>query len=685
MKTKNFLFLKIIFFYSLLFMTIIAQATTNTPPQDDSLIPRRILFSNPEKTNATISPDGAMIAFLAPVNGVLNVWVAHNTDLSHAKPVTNEKKRDIRNYFWTYNNQFLGYAQDKDGDENMHLYFVNLKSKKIKDLTPFPKVRADIIKASINHPNEILIGLNRRNSEWHDVYRLNITSGKITLIEENNQFSDFLADEDLNLRIAQKPTDENSPEFYFKNQKTGQWQFYERVPFEDALTTFFLNFNQDGSIAYKIDSQGQDKAALYAYSFVTGKKTLLAKDIKADINGVLSHPTHLYPQAWASEYTKIAWSILDRDLIKDFSYLKKAYAADFNIIDRSLADDKWIVQYYSDTKPARFYLYERNPKTGSPLKLTFLFTTLQSFEKLSLAPMHPVIIKSRDDLDLISYLTLPKSAQINQQNTPKKPLPMVLLVHGGPWARDSWGLSRYAQWLANRGYAVLSVNYRGSTGLGKAFLNAGNKEWAGKMHNDLIDTVTWAIKEKIADPKKIAIMGGSYGGYATLVGLTFTPDTFACGVSIVGPSNLVTLIKSVPPYWKPDIALFKKRVGDIDTEDGKKLLQERSPLTFANRIKKPLLILQGEHDPRVSKAEADQLVNSMKEKSIPVTYVLYHDEGHGFLREPNQISSNAIIEQFLADNLNGRAEKITNDFEGANFSILEGKDYIHSLRQDNNH
>ena len=286
--------------------------------------------------------------------------------------------------------------------------------------------------------------------------------------------------------------------------------------------------------------------------------------------------------------------------------------------------------------------------------------------------MQAMTVKARDGLALVCYLTLPLAAT--------KPVPMVLLVHGGPWARDSWGLNIYHQWLANRGYAVLSVNYRGSTGFGKAFINAGNNEWGGKMHNDLIDAVNWAIKQKIADPQKIAIMGGSYGGYATLVGLTFTPDIFCCGAATVGPSNLFTLIKTIPPYWEPIIAIFKKRVGDIDTAAGRKMLMERSPLTYVDRIKKPLLILQGEHDPRVKKAEAEQIVSKMKEKAITVTYVLYHDEGHGFIREPNRMSSNAIIEQFLAANLGGKFEPIKDDFKGANFSILEGQGNMPNLK-----
>jgi dipeptidyl aminopeptidase/acylaminoacyl peptidase len=293
--------------------------------------------------------------------------------------------------------------------------------------------------------------------------------------------------------------------------------------------------------------------------------------------------------------------------------------------------------------------------------------------------MHPVVIKSRDGLELVSYLTLPKGADPDNIGRPKAPLPLVLLVHGGPWGRDSWGYDAEHQLLANRGYAVLSVNYRGSTGIGKEFLNAGNKEWARKMHDDLVDAVRWSIEEKIADPKRVAIMGGSYGGYATLVGLTFTPDLFACGVDIVGPSNLQTLLSTIPPYWAPAMELFKNRVGDPTTDDGKALLAERSPLTHVERIERPLLIGQGANDPRVKKAESDQIVKAMQEKKIPVTYILFPDEGHGFARPENRLAFYAVAEAFLAEHLGGRYEPIGKAFAGSTITCPQGVDGVPGL------
>ncbi len=322
----------------------------------------------------------------------------------------------------------------------------------------------------------------------------------------------------------------------------------------------------------------------------------------------------------------------------------------------------------------RYYLYNREKK-----KATFLFTNRSELEKLQLAKMHPVVIKSRDDLNLVSYLSLPP--WLDEDGKPKKPLPMVLFVHGGPWARDSWGYRSYHQWLANRGYAVLSVNYRGSTGFGKDFINASNMEWAGKMHDDLLDAVNWAVENGVAVKDSIAIMGASYGGYATLVGLTFTPDVFCCGVDIVGPSNLRTLLETVPPYWKPMMELWATRIGDPRTEEGRRFLESRSPLTYVDKISKPLLIGQGANDPRVKQSEADQIVEAMKAKGIPVTYILYPDEGHGFARPENRLSFNAVAELFLQQFLNGRAELIGDDFENSSIEIVEGREYVPALNE----
>jgi dipeptidyl aminopeptidase/acylaminoacyl peptidase len=373
-------------------------------------------------------------------------------------------------------------------------------------------------------------------------------------------------------------------------------------------------------------------------------------------------------------YDRTRWKFLDPGIAQEFEILKKVADGDVNVVSRTLDDKSWVVAYLMDNGPVRYYHYDRATK-----KARLLFTNRAALEGLPLAKMQPRVVKSRDGLDLVCYLTLPPSQEVEGKGLAKQPLPMVLLVHGGPWARDAWGLEPQHQLLANRGYAVLSVNYRGSTGFGKKFLNAGNREWAGKMHDDLLDAVQWAVDQKIARKDKVAIMGGSYGGYATLVGLTFTPETFACGVDIVGPSNILTLLNTVPAYWKPAIQIFKDRVGDWTTEEGKKELVARSPLSRVQDIRKPLLVAQGANDPRVKQAEADQIVDAMEKHKIPVTYVLYPDEGHGFARPENRLSFYAVAEAFLAQHLGGRYEPVGEAFSGSSITVPTGASNVPGL------
>ncbi|HVS39567.1 MAG TPA: S9 family peptidase, partial [Gemmataceae bacterium] len=455
------------------------------------------------------------------------------------------------------------------------------------------------------------------------------------------------------------------------------WAEFIKIPFEDSTTTNILGFSKAGDAVYMLDSRGRDTGALTALDLKTGKETVLAEDPKADAGGVLMHPTEHTMQAVSFTYDRTRWDFKDPAVAADFEELKKLTKdadADLAVVGRTLDDKTWVVAAVHDDGPVRFYLYDRGAK-----KARFLFTDRKALEGLALRKMTPHVIKSRDGFDLVSYLTLPAASEPDSTGKPTRPAPMVLLVHGGPWGRDGWGLNPYHQWLANRGYAVLSVNFRGSTGFGKKFVNAGDKEWAGKMHDDLIDAVAWAVKEGIADKDKVAIMGGSYGGYATLVGLTYTPDEFACGVDICGPSNLVTLLNTIPPYWAPGVQMFKDRVGDYTTEDGKKDLLAKSPLTRVDRIKRPLLVGQGANDPRVKQAEADQIIKAMQEKKLPATYVLFSDEGHGFHRPENNLAFNAVAEAFLAQYLGGRFEAIGDDFAGSTITAPAGAETVPGL------
>jgi dipeptidyl aminopeptidase/acylaminoacyl peptidase len=454
----------------------------------------------------------------------------------------------------------------------------------------------------------------------------------------------------------------------------GELQTYLSIPMEDAMTTQPFGLDRDGRYLYLADSRGRNTGALFCHDLQTGEIQLLAEDPRSDLDGVMIHPSKKTIQAVAFNYERRTWQVLDPEVQPDLDYLRTIADGDVDVISRTHDDASWIVAYSMDNSPVRCYRYDRQSRS-----VQFLFTNRAALEDKPLAKMHPVTIPSRDGWNLVNYLTLPVGSDSNGDGRPDKPLPLVLMVHGGPWGRDVWGYNGWHQWLANRGYAVLSVNFRGSTGLGKDLTNAGNMQWGAKMHEDLIDSVEWALAQGIATPGKVAIMGGSYGGYATLVGLTFTPDYFACGVDIVGPSNLITLLETIPPYWAPMLAMLTSRVGDHRTEEGRAFLQSCSPLTYADRIVRPLLIGQGANDPRVKQAESDQIVQAMQAKNIPVTYVLYPDEGHGFARPENNLSFNAIAEAFLAKCLGGRFEPVGNDFANSSLQVLQGANQVPGL------
>ena len=636
---------------------------------ETALIPRQVLFGNPDRADVQISPDGTQLSFLAPLNGVLNVWIAPIDDPGQAQPVTEDTSRGIREHFWAYTSRHILYLQDKAGDENWRVFCVDLDDNRTIDLTPFDGVQARVQEISHKFPDEILIALNQRNEQLHDVFRVNVRTGEREMIVENPGFVAFETD-DFELKLGQAMTPDGGCQFV-RPAPDGQWAAGIAIGPDDALSTGPVGFDADGHSLYLLDSRERNTAAITKVNLDTGDVAVLAEDQRADASEVMWEVRSKKVQAVAFNYERRHWVVLDDAIRDDIAYLETVTDGDFNVVSRTFDDRKWIVTYELDNGPRRIYLYDRDAKEA-----VFLFTNRSALEDLQLAKLHALTIKSRDGYDLVSYLTLPPE---HAGERPSQPLPMVLLVHGGPWHRDEWRYEPEHQWLANRGYAVLSVNFRGSTGFGKEFINAANKEWGGKMHADLLDAVEWAIKEKIADPRRIGIMGGSYGGYATLWALTNSPDVFACGVDIVGPSNLITLIESIPPYWAPMLDLFTSRVGDHRTEDGKQLLVERSPLTHVEKIARPLLIGQGANDPRVKQAESDQIVAAMTEKGIPVTYVLYSDEGHGFARPENSLSFNAVAEQFLATHLGGRCEPIGDDFTGSTIAVPHGGDQIADL------
>ncbi len=637
-------------------------------------MPRRTLFGNPDRAQPKLSPDGKRLAFLAPHEGVINVWVGPADDPGAAKPVTAEKVRAIRQYEWAFNNRDLLYLQDKSGDENWRLYAVDLGAgSKVTDLSPLDGVSARLAGQSHRAPDEVLVGLNDRDKRYHDLYRVNVRTGARKLVVRNDGFQGFDVDESLAVRFAHRPTPDGSTELLEPDGAKG-WRPFSSIGPDDSETTLVLGFDKAGKSVFLVDSRGRDTGALFAVDLKTKKATLVAEDPKADVDNVLAHPTEARVQAVRSSYERAKWQIVDKAIEPDFEALQKVAEGDLNVVSRSLDDKRWIVSFSVSDGPLRYYRYDRPTK-----RATFLFSNNQALEGAKLAPMRPVVVKARDGLDLVSYLTLPPGSDPDGDGRPQQPSAMVLLVHGGPWGRDQFGLNPTHQWLASRGYAVLSVNFRGSTGFGKKFVNAGDRQWGAKMHEDLADAIEWAARAGVADRARVGIMGTSYGGYATLAGLTFTPDLFACGADIVGPSNLVTLLETVPPYWAPLVERFARRVGDHRTPEGKRFLTERSPLTYADRIKKPLLIGQGANDPRVKQAESDQIVKAMTEKGIPVTYVLYPDEGHGFARPENRQSFNAVAEVFFAQCLGGVYEPVGRDFEGSSIKVPAGAANVYGL------
>ncbi len=639
---------------------------------DIPLIPREALFGNPTRAGGQISPDGQWLAWMAPHEGVMNVWLAPASDPANARLMTHSTDRPIPTYFIAPDSQSLLYIQDKAGDENYLAYQVQIATGEERCLTPFENTRVRLMGGSHQIKDKVLVGLNNRDPRLHDVHLLDLTTGELTLMMQNDDgYVGFLPDDSLTLRYALRQNAEGGTDMFPITDGKIAAEPSESTGLDDSLTTGVAGYTADGATLYWYDSRGRNTAALFAQDTATGEKRLIAEDAKADIGGTMRHPLTGVVEAYSVNYLKTEWVALDSHVKSSLDWLKSQLAGEFHVTSRTDLDDKWIVGNDPLVAPARAYLYDRTART-----LTELYVTRPELEGAPLQPMEPIEIPARDGLTLVSYLTLPPGSDPEGRGVPAAPAPMILLVHGGPWARDGYHFNAQHQWLANRGYAVLSVNFRGSTGFGKAFINAANLEWGAKMHDDLIDAVEWAVAHGIAERDRIAIMGGSYGGYATLAGLTFTPETFACGVDIVGPSNLETLLETIPPYWEPMVKQFHQRMGNPETSEGKALLVERSPLHKANRICRPLLIGQGANDPRVKQSESDQIVDAMKSHGIPVTYVVFPDEGHGFAKPTNRIAFNAITENFLATVLGGRAEPISGEVEASSAQILAGAELL---------
>ena len=593
-----------------------------------------------------LSPDGKRLAWIAPdKKNVLQVWV-RTVGKNDDKIVTADKKRGIRQYFWAEDAHTLLYMQDTDGDENFHVYGVDLTAGNVRDYTALQGVRAGVVDTNPKFPETVLVEMNARNRQVMDVYRLDLRTGGLTLDTENpGDIIGWVVDNSQRVRGAQIATPDGGTELRVRDDEKSPWRTLMKASMEENLG--FVGFTPDDKGVYLESSLGNDTTRVIEHELAGGKDKVLAERPDVDAGGIMVHPTKYYVQAASFARGRTEWQVVDPAVKNDFAALKKVLDADFNVVSRDHADKTWLVAYTQDRGPVKYYTYDRATK-----KATFMFSHQPKLEGLKLSEMKAYTVTARDGLKIPVYVTLPVGY------APKN-LPTVLNVHGGPWARDHWGYRSDVQWFANRGYAVIQVNFRGSTGYGKKFLHAGDKQWGKTMHTDLIDAVNWMVKQGWTDPKRVAIYGGSYGGYSALAGAAFTPDVFKCAVDIVGPSNIFTLLKTIPPYWKPMMSLFTSRVGD--PEKDKELLRAASPLFSADKIHIPMLIGQGANDPRVNHAEAEQIVAALEKNGQHAVYVVYSDEGHGFARPENRIDFNARAEKFLSEHLGGRFEPMNGD------------------------
>ena len=609
------------------------------------LVPREVLFGNPEKIQPRISPDGKRLAYIAPVDGVLNVWVG---DVGAAddgfKPVTKDTDRGIRAFFWGQDNARILYLQDAGGDENWRLYDTELASGTTRDLTPFEGVQAQLIAEEKEFPTELLVGLNKENPQLHDVYHLDVETGELEMVLKNPGIIGFVADAEMRVRAGLQPRPDGGMNLVGRppGAAAEEWQMLIDVNSDDALSTAPIGFTADGKSLYLLSSVDANASRLLRVDLSDLKTVVLAEDPQYDVSGVMSNPDTKEIQMVSFTKARTENVVIDPQIADDIAAIEQIQPGDFTFLGRDHADRTWLVAFTVDDGPVAYYAWDRETRQA-----TFLFHHQPALSEYTLASMEPFSFTARDGLEIHGYLTFPPGID-------RSDLPAVLMVHGGPWARDNWGFNAEAQWVANRGYVSVQVNFRGSTGYGKAFVNAGNKQWAAAMHDDLIDAVEHVVGKGWVDRKRVAISGGSFGGYAALVGATFTPDVFCCAVDVVGPSNLQSLIESIPPYWAPIVAQFHERVGNPETEAD--FLWERSPLSKVDQIRIPILVAQGANDPRVKQAESEQIVNAMREKGIDHVYLLFGDEGHGFAKPENRMKFFQTAEQFLAKHLGGRFE-----------------------------
>jgi dipeptidyl aminopeptidase/acylaminoacyl peptidase len=640
----------------LLGATALAQNTL--PP----LIEREILFGNAEVAGAQISPDGKLIAFRKPHNGTMNIWVKRADEpFANARLLTNETRRPPREFLWSRDGKFILFTKDKDGDENYNLYAVNpgepppggAEVPAARNLTNSEKVRTRLYNVPRTEPDAVYIGMNERDPAWHDLYKVKISNGERTLIRRNTErLTDWHFDNKDALRLATRSTRSGDKEVLRVDADGKFTKVYSCSVFE---TCNLNRFHKDNRRVYMISNKGAgvDLARLVLFDPETAKEEVVESDPlrRVDLDGAAFSP--MTGELIFTGYTddRQRFYFRDKTLEKDYKFLQKKLPNREIFFDSHTDDEMtWLITAASDTEPGEKYLFERKSK-----KLELQYRIREKLPREALSETKPIRYKSSDGLEIPAYLALPKGL------APKN-LPTIILPHGGPWGRDRWAYDSTTQFLTNRGYAVLSPNFRGSTGYGKKFLDAGNGQWSEKMQDDVTWGVKYLISQGITDPKRVGIMGSSYGGYAALAGVTFTPELYGAAVSINGQNDLISLLESMPPTMESERIRIYKRVGDPTTAEGRAQLIRQSPLTHADKIKTPLLIVQGANDVRVKKSQADQMVISLRDRGFPVEYIVAPDEGHGFARRVNIMATLAMTEKFLAKHLGGRyQESLTPD------------------------
>ena len=661
------------------------QAATR---QGGDLITRETFFAQPVIASPLISPDGRWVSAVMPLDGVANFFVFPADDPAAARPVTRYPHRDVNptdvsgnvTYFWTADGRSLVFLRDQDGNERHHVMRVDVETGEIQDLTPIDGVKVAIVGVSDQVPGEILVGMDDRQPGLYDLYRLNLETGARTLVERNEGFFAYFADNLLEPRLAMaiEPTETGAALTQYYRTAGAEWARVNAFPLgaaqgEGDWPESFLGYGPDNRFARQIWAAGGDTDAVVEVDYDSGEQRILARDPRADIAEVLVHPETSEVQAWVRHWTRREWVIVDPTLENDFAYLASVRDGDLRIVSRSRDDSRWIVRYTLSDAPETFYVYDRERRQAS-----LLFSTTPGLDGLPLVKMHPIITRSSDGFELVSYYTLPFSADPEQDGTSNEAVPFVVIIHGGPSdERAQFAFGPIVQMFGNRGYGVLYVNFRGSPGFGRRFMTAQNGEWGRAMNRDVDEQVARIVSDGLAMPDRVGVIGGSYGGYATLIAMTKSPDVYACGVSLVGPSNLETFLANRPPEWSLDA--WAARIGDPRTPEGVALLRDRSPVHFADRVRNPLLIVQGANDRRVPQSESDQMVAALQAGGAEVTYALYPDEGHGLLRRPNMLSFYALVDVFFGQCLGGRSEPLDGALSDSSVQIRFGAEYIQGL------